>query len=198
MPRPNKGQIQTRLRTAIVDDVAKHGIGALSMLSVAKRARVSAGTIYLHFANKEDMLQQVYLQIKQDVHARIMQAENAPNCTLMVRDMWYHLFDFVRDHPNDFLFVEYAGAAQVLSPDQAQIITHHQRDIQQLIQRAIDDKVLADIPVRLLGVLLIAPAMHLARQALLHGLPPSQQDIDQTFAQVWQSVSRRAGTPPLS
>ncbi|MDQ2095195.1 TetR/AcrR family transcriptional regulator [Rhodalgimonas zhirmunskyi] len=196
-PRASRETVRARIRAAVTQEAVSGGIGALSIASVAKRAKVSAGTIYLHFASKDDMLQQVYLEIKKDVHQQIMRAAGEPNSPQMLKRLWYALFDYVRDHPNDFLFVEFAGAAQVLTPEQAATIAHHQADIRAVLQRAIDDGTLADLPLNVLMVLIVSPAMHLARQALLHGAQPSQSDIDLTFAQVWRAVSVPPDHAPL-
>lgn len=44
------------------------------MAAVANVAKVSAGTLYLHFASKEDMLQKVYLELKRELYSEFMTA----------------------------------------------------------------------------------------------------------------------------
>ena len=77
MPRPTKDQVFEKIKAAVVTVVARNGIGATSVGEIAKLAQISAGTIYLHFENKDDMLQQVYLRIKQEFHFVLMQAKSA-------------------------------------------------------------------------------------------------------------------------
>lgn len=196
MKRPSKSEIQAKIRASLVEEVAARGIGSVSVGAVAKRAGISPGTIYLHFENKDDMLQKVYLQIKTEFHTFIVAAKDETNSTAMIRRMWFDMFDFVTAYPYDFLFIENAGAAQVLTPEQAKNIAYMQDDITGMLQKAIDDGTLAPLPVQTSVVLLVAPAMHLARTALLNDRSVTPEESALTFERVWIAVS--AASPDRS
>lgn len=194
MKRPSKTEIQTKIRDSLVAEVAAQGIGSVTVGAVAKRAGISPGTIYLHFENKDDMLQKVYLHIKTEFHNLIVAAKDEASSTAMIRRMWFDMFAFVSAHPYDFLFIENAGAAQVLTPEQGADIAYMQDDITGMLQKAIDDGTLAPLPVQTSVVLLVAPAMHLARTALLNNRPVSPEEVALTFERVWISVSAASPT----
>ncbi|MFY0648540.1 TetR/AcrR family transcriptional regulator [Sulfitobacter geojensis] len=182
---------QAKIRTALVEEVAKQGIGATSVGAVAKRAGMSAGTIYLHFENKEDMLRKVFLQIKTDIHTLMMSSADDPDAKSMIRKMWFDLFGFVAAHPMDFMFVEYAGAAQILSKKQARKVADMQVEIAALIQRGIDEGAIVGMPVSMVTTLLIAPAMQLARAGVLASEQPSEETLGLVFERVWLSVAAK-------
>lgn len=189
MARLPKEQVRANIRDAVVQETIENGIGALSVGAVVKRAKISAGTIYLHFESKEDMLQQVYLEIKSEFHAITVAAKEETDSAAMIRRMWFSMFDFVTDHPEDFLFIEYAGAAHVLTPEQTKTTHHMQVEISAMLQRAVDDGTLAPLPIDTLIVLLVAPAMQLARSAVLGGNPVPKETVTLTFDRVWLSIS---------
>ncbi|MEX0349907.1 MAG: TetR/AcrR family transcriptional regulator [Paracoccaceae bacterium] len=188
MRRPSKTQIRSAIRSALLQEVVEKGIGAVSMAAVAKRARVAPGTLYLHFDSKEQMIQALYLEIKIEFHAIMVAAKEEADSAAMIRRMWQDMFDYVRANPSAFLFVEYAGAAQVLTPAQSASIAHMQDEIRAMLQGAIDDGTLSPLPVRTVTVLLVAPAMHLARMALMTNEQPTQDEIDLTYERVWRSI----------
>ncbi len=192
MPRPTPDQILQKIRAALVAEVAEKGIGATSVAAVAKRAGVATGTIYLQFDSKEDMLQKIYLQIKTEFHGLIVAAVDEPSSKEMIRKMWFEMFAFVDAHPLDFMFIEYAGAAQVLTAQQAKDIAYTQAEITAMIQRAIDDDTVADLPVSVVTTLLVAPAMHLARTKALRLEKLSKAQVDLTFERVWLSIAAPA------
>ena len=192
MPRPTKDQVFEKIKAAVVTVVARNGIGATSVGEIAKLAQISAGTIYLHFENKDDMLQQVYLRIKQEFHFVLMQAKSADGPRDVVRGMWLNLFMFLQHRPNDFLYLEYAGAAQVLTPAQKALVAPLQAEVGALLQRALDDAGLSHVALDIAETLLIGPAMHLARKAVLSETPPSPKEVDETFARVWSSLTMRS------
>jgi AcrR family transcriptional regulator len=61
---------RTQILSAARESFAKHGLGHVTMSQIAKRARVSKGTIYLHYHSKEAILRDV-------VHDGIKDLRNA-------------------------------------------------------------------------------------------------------------------------
>ena len=193
MKRPSQDAIRERIRGGLVRVVAKMGIGGTSITAVAKEAGVSAGTIYLHFEDKADLLQKVYLQIKTEFHSIMVAANQEADSKAMIHRMWRDMFQFTTAHPHDFLFIEYAGAAQVLTEEQTCHVAGFQVEIAAMLQCAIDDGTLASLPVTTVTTLLVAPAMHLARISALNNTPVDASQLELTFERVWMSI---AGTTP--
>ncbi len=189
MKRPTQDEVKDNIRAGLVRVVAKLGIGGTSIAAVAKEAGVSAGTIYLHFADKSDLLQKVYLQIKTEFHGILVAASSEADSKAMIHRMWRDMFAFTTAHPHDFLFIEYAGAAQVLTAEQSAQVAGFQDEIAAMLQRAIDDGTVAPLPVATVITLLVAPAMHLARQAALNNRPIDTDQLDLTFERVWISIA---------
>lgn len=189
MPRPTADEIQAKIQAALVEEVAEKGIGSVAMGPVAKRAGVSPGTIYLHFENKDDLLQKVYLKLKVEFHATIVAPKDEKDSAVMIRQMWDNMFEFVDKDPFGFLFLESGSLSQILTAEQSQQIAHMPLEISALLQRAIDDGTLADLPVSTVIVMLVAPAMHLARHRLLQGHNITQNELDRTFERIWRSIT---------
>ena len=63
MPRLSKSETREKLRDALVAEVVENGISSLNVAGIVSRAKVSAGTIYVHFENKDDMLRKVYMAV---------------------------------------------------------------------------------------------------------------------------------------
>jgi len=115
--------------------------------------------------------------------------KDEPTSEAMIRKMWFDLFDYALKRPNFFLFIEYAGAAQVINEEQAKSISYMQKDIAGIVQRALDDKTLAPMPASTASVLFISPALHLARSAILNRKPISSDELEITFKRVWISLT---------
>lgn len=181
------------IRNAVVDEVLHSGLAGASVARIAKRASVSAGTIYLYFPNKEVLLQQIYLEIKAEFHRAMMSDVTASaNHDENIRRMWFCLLSWLQQHPNDFLFSEFINAAQLLdSAGQAEINTMAD-DVSHLLQAAIDDGTLAKVPLPAIKAVLIAPMLHLARQAAIMKRDVDQSTLETTFSLVWEAVRGRA------
>lgn len=191
MPRFSKDETRKKLRDALVAEVLENGVSSLKIAGIVKRAKVSAGTVYVHFKNKDDMLRQVYMEIKTDFHRTITGHQEQTDSAQLVRDMWFAMFGFVRARPQDFLFLDYASAAKILLPEQLAITDGYAADIGAIFKRGVADGTLADLDSSLLSLLLVAPAMQLARNAVLSGRAIPETLIEQTFERVWLSIAKR-------
>ncbi|MEP0520888.1 MAG: TetR/AcrR family transcriptional regulator [Hyphomicrobiales bacterium] len=58
------------IRNAVVSEVLQSGLANACVAPIAKRAGVSAGTIYLHHPNKEVLLQTVFWKSNQNSTVR--------------------------------------------------------------------------------------------------------------------------------
>ncbi len=196
MPRLTKQATRAKIREAVVAEATEKGISATSVGGVVQRANISAGTIYVHFDNKEDMLQKIYLEIKAEFHELMMHAAQQTDDSKMIREMWFSLFQSVSAHPKDFLFVEYAGAAKILTEEQGNQVSQMEQEIRGLLERAKASGCVADLPTNVISVLLIAPAMQLARSAVLKDTPIPQETVKLTFDRVWLSISGNTAPTP--
>lgn len=66
MARPLSPQKHAALLEAAVQTVAESGLSATTA-SIAKRAGVAVGTLFTYFPTKEQLLNEVYLMLKQDM-----------------------------------------------------------------------------------------------------------------------------------
>lgn len=181
------------IREATVAEVIEGGLSGASVAKIAKRARVSAGTIYLYFPNKDELLRQIYLEIKTEFHDQIMSAvdASAPSAT-NIRDLWFSMYRYLTAHPNDFLFSEYVSAAQVLDPQSQSEATAMANRIADILKTAIEDKTLADVPIDSLVALLVSPATQLVRKSIIAKAPISDAILEQTYAMIWKAISADA------
>lgn len=189
MPRLTKDQTRRKLRNAVVFEAVEKGFAALSVADVVKHAQVSAGTIYVHFENKTDMLQQVYMELKEEFHATVTRGRDTGPTRDLIRTMWFDMFDWIADHPREFLFLDLGSAARLLTEDQQAKADAYAEDIAGLLRRGVLDGTLAPLDTKLLSLLLTAPAMQMARGAVMRGQPIPRDSIEQTFERVWLSIA---------
>lgn len=71
MARPLSPQKHAALIKAAVAVVAECGLSATTA-SIAKRAEVAVGTLFTYFPTKEQLLNEVYLELKQDMSVPLM------------------------------------------------------------------------------------------------------------------------------
>ena len=58
---------EQRIRRSVITLMLKEGFNGTSIAKIAKMAGVSPATVYIYYENKEDMLQDIYLQYSDEV-----------------------------------------------------------------------------------------------------------------------------------
>ncbi|WP_038933612.1 TetR/AcrR family transcriptional regulator [Bradyrhizobium japonicum] len=89
MARPLSEQKREAILTAAAELVAAVGTGA-STANIAKAARVSEGTLFTYFATKDELLNQLFVDIETDLAETVLGAHTSDASS---RDRVRHLWD---------------------------------------------------------------------------------------------------------
>mgnify|MGYP003678325549 FL=1 len=83
------------------------GFHGTSMSKLAKASGLPVGTIYRHFAGKEELIHALYADLKRDRMAAMIEGYDA-TAPLRARfdQLWGNTFDYCLTHPAEFKFAE--------------------------------------------------------------------------------------------
>jgi AcrR family transcriptional regulator len=70
MARARSPEKRSAILEAATREIAETGLGAPTA-KIARRAGVAAGTLFTYFTNKEELLNELYLQLKLEVYAKV-------------------------------------------------------------------------------------------------------------------------------
>ena len=70
MARARSPEKRAAILEGAVLEIAENGLGAATA-KIAQRAGVAEGTLFTYFANKEELLNELYLELKGEVYARV-------------------------------------------------------------------------------------------------------------------------------
>lgn len=95
MARPRSEEKRLALLNAAAEAVAEHGLAAAPTSLIAKKAGVAEGTLYRYFSTKDELLNELYLHITQDM-CRAMEAQYVSTDTLRQRaqSLWDSYIDW--------------------------------------------------------------------------------------------------------
>lgn len=99
MARPLSEDKRNALLAAATQVICEQGVGAPTSL-IAKGARVAEGTLFTYFATKDDLFNQLYLQLKGQVAEVMMKAYPHRAVPLeRARHVWMAYVYWARKHP---------------------------------------------------------------------------------------------------
>ena len=108
-------------RNAILDaavrEIAKAGLGAPTA-KIARRAGVAAGTLFLYFANKAELLNELYLELKGEAYKKIN--ANFPhkgNLVRRARHVWSSYLDWAIEFPEKRKVSVLLNVSDLITPE---------------------------------------------------------------------------------
>ncbi|WP_179380332.1 TetR/AcrR family transcriptional regulator [Jannaschia marina] len=192
MARRRSGDKPGAIRRATVAEVVARGSAAASVNAIATRAGLAVGTLYRYHATKADLLRAVHLEIKTELHDRVMAAaQEATDSPARIRAMWFTLMAFARDEPEAFLYTETIMGAALLTPSELARLDGMRREGTALIEAAVADGTLRPTDPRAIVTVLSAPALQLGRSLARGGTALDPARVDATFELCWRAVAAR-------
>lgn len=180
-----------RILDAALTLFACKGYHATAVPEIAQAASVATGTIYRHFATKEQLLNAVYLHWQSALTAMV---ETPGDADLPVAERfagdWHRLVVWHRDHPDASAFLD-AHAAMAELDDDAQAAAHAYRmALQGIVGAAMDRQEIRTSPPEVTASVLHHAAAGLARDARAGALALTDQTIDAAGRLIWLGLAR--------
>lgn len=191
MARPKSDEKRRQIREAAISEVVEGGFSGASTARLARRARVSVGTLYIYFPDKDTLFRDVYLELKSELRALLMDAAASHEASAdKLRAMWHALHRFATQSPQAFIFAEIIGTSNILSTESKAESRALAGDVLTIVEAALADGTLKPAPLAAILAMLTGPAMHLARNAAA-GAEMDPSVIDTTFNLLWDAIANR-------
>ena len=166
----------------MVELVAECGIHGTSMSAVAERAGVAAGTAYVHYESKEDLLIAAFVEIKQGLGQAGMEGTDlGAEPRGVFERIWRRVHQHVRTDPAIARFLVQLEASPLRGP--AHEALSGDDPLTTLAESMSDEFV--DLPPQILYDLALAPAVRLV--AADSSLDPARLDV--LIESCWRAVS---------
>ncbi|WP_282035488.1 TetR/AcrR family transcriptional regulator [Saccharicrinis aurantiacus] len=168
--------------------ITKFGLHAVSMKMIATEAKVAAGTIYVHFKNKEEMLASLNNILTQKINDIV---ENNFNEALSFKEnfktLWSIILDaYITDQRIPDFVTQYSFSANNAESDTIQLLA----PIYKLLERAQNEGVVKEIPIPALLALAHGPITSLIRMVRRTNLKIKDIDIETYAEACWDGIKK--------
>lgn len=178
------------VRRAFLELVAERGFHGASMSSVAQRAGVAAGTIYVHHASKDELVLAVYRDVKRELgSAAVANVDPSDPPPARFETMWRNVLAHLSADPDRARFLIQVDASPYFAPAHTDVLGD--RDDPLLAAASANDmvEVLIDLPPDVQYDLGFGPAVRLA--ASRAGEPPLDEDeLARLVDACWRAITR--------
>ncbi|MNI59712.1 Fatty acid metabolism regulator protein [compost metagenome] len=174
---------------ATIQLVNEIGFAETTISKIAKKANVSAATIYIYHMNKEDMLLKTYLKVKSKMSEKMFQGlDDSRSVKERFASIIRNYVDFIQTHKEYFLFLEQISN----SPLPQKWCLDDTASLFQPIFEMFDDgkkqMLLKQEDVRMLIVYSILPVAELAKEHLKNGTQFEDEQLKTALLMSWDAI----------
>lgn len=175
---------------ATMELVSEHGFHRTSMSMIIRESGVSSGCIYHYFKGKDEIIVELYKDLKKKA-ARYYMADFVPDepTRLQLRKIVRNYFRFTAKNPHATAFKsQFISSPYMTAELEAETISYFSA-FTEVFENAQRETLLKDLPKPVVGVFLIDVSNGLVNQASLGNLELTDELIDAVTECVWQAIS---------
>ncbi len=176
-----------KLMRAAVEIVAEDGFAAATTAAIAARAGVAEGTLYRHFAGKDELMIAAYRQLKSDIFAASTDTydESAP-FEARLAHLWRAVIDAYRRDRAGFRFGQRFGESALSAKEGGAAHEAMTGALTRLRDDARARGEVKDLPMELFIALFYAPAIALLKREL-SGREWTDAELAKAAQAIWHS-----------
>lgn len=183
-------EVALRILKATDSLMATEGMHNLSTHKVAKVAGVSVGTIYLHFKDKEALLNQLVIYLF-DSFERFLQSRFDSTLPLFeqYRNLWRSAWAFMQDNPNVVKNMHQYEALPTFRSMLLACTNAPERIVNIFIKKGQADGVLASLPCQVLLAISLKSVWELMYVQLLRDECYDEAIIEEVIRRTWKAIT---------
>lgn len=187
---PEEDPKRRQILEAALTLFSEEGFHGTSMAALAKAAGLPVGTIYRHFAGKEELIHALYVDIKQARFAAMLKGYDA-NAPLRARfdTLWRNTFDYCLAHPREFRFAEQYAFSPFLADVSKSIQIDVPREIGAFYADGYRDGVFRSLPPQILTGLISGPLNALVTRVLGGVVKLEASTLQEVLDACWDAIT---------
>jgi AcrR family transcriptional regulator len=174
---------------AAIQLINEHGLSETSMSKIAKKAGVSASTIYVYFENKEDMLNKLYLNVKKKMSLEVLHNYDD---SISLQSAFEHALkkyiNFILTNKEEFLFIEQFANSPLLHKLSRKEGLDLFEPIFSLLEKGKSQNIFKQVDTGLLHMFMFIPAMQYVKEYFGGRIELEQESLNELIHMTWDAL----------
>jgi len=190
MPRLQKSIDKCNaLLKATLQLINNGGIQGASMAKVASLANVSPATIYLYYTNKQDLVNQLYLEVKTAYTTKSFEdLEISKPVKLSFEKIWFNMAEYKMKNKEEASFLSQCDNSPIIDEYTKQAGLKLMQPLFDLWRRGQDEGIIKDISPYLLYAFTIYPMAFLMNTRNKNMCHVDEDILEKAFQVAWDSI----------
>jgi len=177
------------LLNATLHLVNNHGFHAAPMSKIAKMAEMSPATIYIYFENKQDLINQLYLEMKALFSSFAFKNYNEEKCVKeSFKQIWFNIANFKLNQVEESNFLSQCDNTPIIDEEIKREGLKHLQPLVDLWERGIQEGVIKKVSPYLLYAFTIYPLAFLTNSQYKNNCPLNEEKLKDAFNIAWDSI----------
>lgn len=183
---------RTAILNAALDSISQYGFQGTPMATVARKAGVSAGIIYHYFESKEQLINELYRQIKKQFLEYIdVDLPGQMPIFESFRLLWLKILNYYATHSREIAFVEQYESSPHFSPASGMVeYSIEYESIEKYIHKALEQGLIKDLPPAILITFTGEAAISVAKKITSAQLEMNEAMINTAIQASWDAIKR--------
>jgi len=183
-------------RKAIMDAALKlfteRGFHGTSTAQISKEAGVATGTLFHYFPTKEDLINNLYFEVKADLSREMVKdLEPQVNFKDRLKKIWDNLVRWGLDNHKEFLFVGQFCNSPYISNFTREEVMKEYFTIHKLIEDGVTAGTVKKLPLELVIAMFYQNSRTVVQVISSYGLSKDKNKIiDEGFEVIWAGLSK--------
>jgi AcrR family transcriptional regulator len=171
--------------------ISEWGFHGTPMSMIADEADVGMGTIYRYFEGKEDLIRQLYLEIKRETGKSLLAgySEELP-LRERFRIIWLNMLHYYMHHPQEMAFLEQFCNSPFMSSEVSGAHKEYFESIARFFHDATQEGVLKEMPLQMLATFTLDSAVSLAKKHASGELTLDDERKELAMSACWDALKR--------
>lgn len=169
--------------------VNSNGFHAAPMSRIASDAGVSAGTIYIYFRNKEDLVNTLYKELKAKFASRVLQ-NFTPEAPVKkgFEIIWRNILSYKLSEPEDAAFIEQCDNTPMVTEASREFGLKSIQPLFDLWERGQQEGIIKPFCRQMLFAFSLFPIIYIAQSYSKSGEELIAEVIDAAFGASWDAI----------
>ncbi|MCH4830624.1 MULTISPECIES: TetR/AcrR family transcriptional regulator [Flavobacterium] len=176
---------------ATLELVNNNGFHASSMSKIAQKANVAPATIYIYFENKQDLINKLYLHLKEEIsHCIFADYEEGMSVEEGFRVIWNSIANYKRTHIKEALFQSLCDITPMINEETRSKGISYLQKFMDLCKRGQEEGIIKDCSLYLIYGFAINPLSFLVAKQQTGELFFDEEVLENAYNMAWYSIKK--------
>ncbi|WP_169719548.1 TetR/AcrR family transcriptional regulator [Olivibacter sitiensis] len=177
----------------LLELVNQEGFLGVSMDLLAKKAGISAGSIYYYFESKDAVILHLYQELREKIDQEMFHLKEiqAVNYETQFRELFVRLCHYLIRHQQYFVFMDRFYASPYPQLNQCQDIQFQENNFAAFFELGIQEKLIRPYNIHLIASLFMGTVTISIKKHILEVFPLEEEDMRNLATVLWEGLKEK-------